>query len=265
MSATQAGHSSGAFPDELVWAQHVLEEDYKVVKELRSGDYFGERACMQGSLRSATVVSMKYSETLSLTKDALDGVTAMFPKGSAPAVTAEAALGTDSFQQITSAMHVSDVSAGSVHATSLFNAARMVPGGQWGSQPRVPGLQPLFGSIQEDSNDMQADHPIPFGELPAVSTQAPAPIGGSSDSTSLHASHALRRRSQSHEGRARNSSAVRNPTTPHTLARSAAVDMRGNRPDEEPEAGSCAFSNTRRSRLSFKLGPGERGGSLSDD
>lgn len=84
--ATQFEKDDSQFNEELLSAQQKLLKDFKVVAELRSGGYFGEHACLRGALRTASVVSVKYSETLSLTKAALDGVAAMFPKGSENAV-----------------------------------------------------------------------------------------------------------------------------------------------------------------------------------
>lgn len=95
-----------------MWAQRILSEDYEVVNELRSGNYFGERACLQGALRSASVVSMKYTETLTLTKAALDDVAELFPDASTTGAREEHVPGGDSFQEASLPMHAMDASPG---------------------------------------------------------------------------------------------------------------------------------------------------------
>lgn len=73
-TGVQTGHRTSVGGNtELEWAQQVLE-DYRVVRLLRSGDYFGEHSCLTGTVRSASVVSLRYSETLSLTKPGLDRI-----------------------------------------------------------------------------------------------------------------------------------------------------------------------------------------------
>lgn len=59
-------------------AEHELER-YDVVRALVAGEYFGELACLTGVRRTATVVAVQYSETMSLSKDALDATVSEFP------------------------------------------------------------------------------------------------------------------------------------------------------------------------------------------
>lgn len=54
-------------------------ERYRVVRTLVAGEYFGELACLTGVRRTATVVAVQYSETMSLSKDALDATVSEFP------------------------------------------------------------------------------------------------------------------------------------------------------------------------------------------
>lgn len=66
----------------LADAEQILDSEYKVVRTLRPGDYFGEHACKGGAKCAASVVSLKYSATLSLSKSALEEVETMFKEGS---------------------------------------------------------------------------------------------------------------------------------------------------------------------------------------
>lgn len=64
-----------------LWYDQAEEElqRYDVVRALDTGEYFGELACLTGVRRTATVIAVQYSETMSLSKDALDATVSEFP------------------------------------------------------------------------------------------------------------------------------------------------------------------------------------------
>ena len=231
---TPTEDADAEFTEELMWAHQVLDEDHKVIQNLRPGSYFGERACLQGTLRSATVVSMKYSETLTLTKDALDRVSSMFPTDPLNTVTAN-----DVVKRVSAdepRMHVP-------HASP--DTSRKVKNGKGGSDA-------LFGRFGEDPNDMHDVDGVdssPDEWLKDKSRDA-EDKDEAWDSESMYALHALRHTSQG-EGAA----AGGDPSPASNV----------NSRDDSDVIRTSTFTNGRRSRLSFKLPRGEHGASLEGD
>eukprot|EP00892_Ulva_mutabilis_P011508 jgi/Ulvmu1/872/UM100_0025.1 len=71
VSTSRIGHMSDEAALEL--------QRYRIVRTLSSGEYFGELACLTGVRRTASIVAVQYSETMSLSKDALDATVSEFP------------------------------------------------------------------------------------------------------------------------------------------------------------------------------------------